>query len=374
MNAIPEPRSTPDAIAPERGDAGDGASRVLYFITSYGTGAQLQRLLRTLLTGDPDCAVVIHHDRFQADLDLGDLADHDDVHVLTSDEPIVWGDLSLEQARWRVFEWSLRHMEFGWMVLLSEQDYPLVPIRDVTDGLRRCGADALIEAVPIEQIDDPHHLRELRPHHRLDCRRRYEYRYQVVPRLGLTDGWPDQARTASRHLRRALYFTVNAVQKKVVLYSFHDKLGMGTKVGVRSTRPPFDANFPCWYSSAWFALSRRAVRSVVAFVTENEDFVEHYEDTIIPVESATATIVCNDPGLRVARRSLHYVRWSDRGSGRPDVLTAHDAGELLRSGFYFARKLDLVTEPELFDILDRTVLAEPMAEKAVEHASADSGG
>ena len=54
MNAIPEPRSTPDAIAPERGDAGDGASRVLYFITSYGTGAQLQRLLRTPLTGDPD--------------------------------------------------------------------------------------------------------------------------------------------------------------------------------------------------------------------------------------------------------------------------------------------------------------------------------
>lgn len=374
MTAIPEPRSTPDAITPERGRTGDGAARVLYFITSYGTGTQLQRLLRTLLTGDPECAVVIHHDRFQADLDLADLADRDNVHVLTSNEPIVWGDLSLEQARWRVFDWALRHVEFGWMVLLSEQDYPLVPIRDITEGLVRCPADALIEAVPVEQINDPHHLRELRPHHRLDCRRRYEYRYQVLPRLGLTDRWPERARTASRHVRRAVYFTVNAVQKKVVLYSFHDKLGMGTKIGVRPARQPFDDDFPCWYSSAWFALSRTAVRSVVEFVAENDHVVQHYEETIIPVESATATIVCNDPDLRVARRSLHYVRWSDRGSGRPDVLTAHDAGELLRSGFYFARKLDLATEPELFDILDRTVLAEPVAEKAVEHASVDAGG
>jgi hypothetical protein len=100
------------------------------------------------------------------------------------------------------------------------------------------------------------------------------------------------------------------------------------------------------------ALSRRAAEAVVTFVEERGDYVAHVARTVIPDESATTTIVCNDPALDVVLEDLHCVRFS-AGDGHPDVFGLPDVDYLLGSGRFFARKFDVDTDAAVLDALDR---------------------
>jgi hypothetical protein len=48
-----------------------------------------------------------------------------DIHVMTSDSPIIWGNIDLETVRGWVFRWTLENLDFDWLIMLSEQDYPI---------------------------------------------------------------------------------------------------------------------------------------------------------------------------------------------------------------------------------------------------------
>ena len=50
-----------------------------------------------------------------------------DIHVMTSDSPIIWGNIDLETVRGRVFRWTLENLDFDWLIMLSERDYPIAP-------------------------------------------------------------------------------------------------------------------------------------------------------------------------------------------------------------------------------------------------------
>ena len=39
--------------------------RIVYFISSYGSGEQLLRLVRTIRRAEPTSPIVIHHDEFE---------------------------------------------------------------------------------------------------------------------------------------------------------------------------------------------------------------------------------------------------------------------------------------------------------------------
>src|ERR1700690_2796258 len=112
------------------------------------------------------------------------------------------------------------------------------------------------------------------------------------------------------------------------------------RLGIRPRHSLFSAEFPCWYGSQWMGLSRRAAQRVVAFVDDRADYVRHFSRTVIPDESATATIVCNDPLLRIHNGHLHRIRFSST-DGHPDVFGLDDLGKLIEPGRFFARKFDV---------------------------------
>ncbi|MBM9466727.1 beta-1,6-N-acetylglucosaminyltransferase [Nakamurella leprariae] len=321
------------------------AVRVGYFISSYLAGPQLQRLVRTLRTADPTAPIVVHHDQFRGATPRFD--DVPGVHVLISDEPIVWGDLSLEAARWRVFRWMLEHLHVDWVMLLSEQDYPIEPLSALRDRLAASDADAVVRVDRIDELDTD--LRE-------EFRRRYLYQYRSLPSTGIERRLPAPARRLTRWLRGAFFHHVSRLQPFVRFYVTPPELNLPTRVGVRARRTPFGPRLVPVYNDCWCALSSTALRRVVDFVDRRPDFVEYYRRTVIPLESATATILVNDPELTVDNAALHAIRWSDRSSGRPDVLRAQDLDYLLDSGASFARKFG-EQDTELLDVLDRTVLA-----------------
>ncbi|HLM96449.1 MAG TPA: beta-1,6-N-acetylglucosaminyltransferase [Acidimicrobiales bacterium] len=318
--------------------------RVAYLVTSYRPPRQLLRLLRTLRRAQPESPLVVHHDRFRSVWDADLVAPVGGVDVLTSDTPVSWGDFSIVEITWRTLSWMAEHRDFDWVIFLSEQDYPIAPLDRLEERLEGSDVDAFVAAQPIGLIDDAAL--------RMDCDRRYNYRYAKLPRLGMMARLGPGTRRRIADPANYANFVLYKLQRKVTVYRYPDPLPM--RLGVRPRRSPFSADFPCWYGSQWMALSRRAAEAVVGFVEEHDDYVRHYARTVIPDESATATIVCNSPDLRVRDEEIHHVRFSS-GDGHPDVFRLDDVGELVSSGRFFARKFDLDVDADVLDALDQHV-------------------
>ena len=84
-----------------------------------------------------------------------------DIHVMTSDSPIIWGDIELETVRERVFRWTLENLDFDWLIMLSEQDYPIAPLRNPENRLATSDADSIVGGVTVEEIKDKRLRREM---------------------------------------------------------------------------------------------------------------------------------------------------------------------------------------------------------------------
>ena len=157
------------------------------------------------------------------------------------------------------------------------------------------------------------------------------------------------------HLTQEFVFaSVNILQPYVHFYKLPD--GLPRCVGVRARSTPFSATFPCWYGPDWSTLSHRAAEVVVATSRRRPEYVAYYRKTMIPDESATATIVCNAPELKIEPRDLHHIRWTRARSGHPDVFGVADLPELLASPCYFARKFDIAQDIDVLDRLDQAIM------------------
>ncbi|WP_302005305.1 hypothetical protein, partial [Staphylococcus haemolyticus] len=166
------------------------------------------------------------------------------IHFFNSEEPIGWGDMTLEAARWRVFRWILDHLDVDWVMLLSEQDYPIAPLRVLRQRLSNTTADAVIAGEPIDRIRD----KGLRH----ECDIRYMYRYYTAPDLGIERRLPLEWQTRLARLRGLLITAVTKYQRWLSFY----RLPAGMRIGIRQWRTPFSDNFPCWKNDCWFALSK----------------------------------------------------------------------------------------------------------------------
>jgi hypothetical protein len=326
----------------------DAAVRIAYLVTSYRPPRQLLRLLSTLRRAQPESALVVHHDRLRSPWNEDLVAPIGGVDVLTTDVPVSWGDFSIVDITWRTLSWMVQHRGFDWVVFLSEQDYPVAPLDVLERRLAGSDVDAFIDATPVQLIDDG----DLR----FDFDRRYNYRYVKLPRLGLMSRLPSTAHRPIADAANYINFGLYKLQQKITVYRYPDALPM--RLGVRPRHSPFSPAFPCWYGSQWMALSRRSAEAVVEFVAAHDDYVRHYARTVIPDESATATIVCNDPDLRVKNEATHHVRFSP-GAGHPEVFRRGDLDELVESGRFFARKFDIDVDVDVLDALDRHLFGMP---------------
>ena len=318
--------------------------RVAYFVTSYRPPQQLLRLLGTLRHAQPESPIVVHHDRFRSSWNTDLVAPIGGVDVLTSETPVSWGDFSIVDMTWTSLSWMVKHLDFDWVVFLSEQDYPIAPVDELEQRLAGSGVDAFVEARPIHLIDDA----DLR----MECDRRYNYRYVTLPRPGLMARLPPAARRQIADTANYANFVFYKLQRKVTVYRYPDPLPM--RLGFRPRRSPFTSAFPCWYGSQWMGLSRRAAEAVVEFVGDREDYVRYYSRTVTPDESATSTIVCNDSRLQIHEEPLHRVRFSS-DDGHPDIFRLADVGELVKPGRFFARKFDIDVDSAVLDVLDQHV-------------------
>lgn len=319
-------------------------ARVLYFVTSYRSPEQVLRLTGTIRRESPGAEILIHHDRFRTRLDPAEVRQWaPGSHLLTSARPLVWGDFSVVDMHWRCFQWALRNLEFDWIILLSEQDYPIWPLEETERLLFRSESDAFMKAYTVDRTTEwPRALGYYR----------YFYSYAPLPGAAMLHHLPlPGARAAGRWRQRLVNYVNRRPGRLVRVETYPD--GMSTRFGVRRRSTPFSSSFGCWVGKAWFAISRRAAEEVVSFVDSHPSYRKYYRWTVVPEESATVSIVMNSSALRVVERDLHFERWSNPYSGHPDVLGTGDLDDIVGSGTPFARKFDLRVDSQILDVLDQ---------------------
>jgi Core-2/I-Branching enzyme len=305
-------------------------------VLSHVNPPQVIRLIRVLLGGSGHSRVVLHHDETSSHLDPQLLSEFSKVHRIRS-IPIAWGNFSLVDVVLRAIEWSLSHLEFDWLVLLSGQDYPIRPLPEIERFLATTSYDGFLKGFPLGS----------RPETAREDYQRYLYRYYRVPapsRLFPRPGRADSTgATVARRLREAQPM-------------FSLKRGpSGVFVGIRRLHLPFDDQFRWYRGSTWFTLSRRSVEALHGFARSNARLMRYFGRMWIPEESFVPTVLLNQPDLRLYLDHLRFIRF--RGGRHPDILSSEDADEVLSSGKHFGRKFDSNVDGRILDLIDARVHA-----------------
>jgi hypothetical protein len=316
---------------------------VLYLILSHDNPEQVARLARFLRSADPECRVAIHHDRARSTLDGQGLEQDENVDVLSFASGIEWGGFGMVDAVLRSIEWLREHREFGWLVTLSGQDYP---VRHPLETRRK-----LFDGPHDAYVTIYHEVPEragAEPRERW-WSARYFHRFYRLPAP------PPRVRLPTRamEVRVGLQRRISLAQPYVFVWSLPGR--GGTFVGVRR-RQPFGPGFTCYGGSQWFAASAKAVDVMLDFIRERPKVLAHYRRTMIADESFFNSILMNAPGLDVGQPNLGYWRL-DASGNRGEVFRLGDLDELLATGAHFARKLDTRVDAQLLDELDRRLTA-----------------
>jgi hypothetical protein len=110
-----------------------------------------------------------------------------------------------------------------------------------------------------------------------------------------------------------------------------------------------------WGGSAYWIVSRSALRTIADFVAANPEYVRFFEHVDIPDELFFQTILLNSPEAeRCVDFRLHYTEWSREPA--PAILVKDDFPHLVGSSCLFARKFDGAVDAEILDLIDERLL------------------
>lgn len=302
--------------------------RHCYLVQSHRDPRQILRLVQTLRRGSPDSRIFVYHDASRCPLDSALFVAVPGCELLFARGPVQRGDFSLVEAYLdaaaRIRE---RGLSYGWLTLLSGQDYPIKPLAEYERRLEQSSAQGLLCYGDVLGPDNPW------PHQRHRGHRRYFYRYRR-----LAEFW--------RPWLRALRW-VNGLQSWVHLQTTYD-----ARFGMRLSRPPFGSEVRCYAGSGWHALRLECVAFLLELWAAGDPLVEHFRHTITPDEAFWQTVLVNCRRFALENENLRFVEFDGSRCGSPRTLTGADLGHLLASPKYFARKFDPAVDEGVLDAID----------------------
>lgn len=198
--------------------------------------------------------------------------------------------------------------EYDYVLFISGQDYPIVSINRIVDQIEHNRGKGYIFGRP------------------------------------LTDSGEDQ----STHRRyRNYYFSFS---NRLVSLAVNRLIRLSQLV---KRKYPF----PIVYKgSQWWCLTGRCVDYILDFCANNHDFVHFHRHTHGCDEFFFQNIVANssfaEAELREEKDHHVYMDWSQHKSN-PKTFTTMDYEKIISSDKWFARKLDIESDPQLFDMIDR---------------------
>lgn len=200
----------------------------------------------------------------------------------------------------------------GYFLLISGQDFPLIPASQIVDFAERAGSRSYVESFPLPT-----------PVWRLGGRDRTDFYSYTI--LG----------------RRA---TCIPRGEDASILNWKGQI-LNQLLRVRSAFKPrrsFPAYARPYGGSNWLNLSRAAVEYVLRFMDEHPDYRCYHEHTLIPSEVFFHSIVAVPDFAdlyEVADDDLRFTIWPENSS-HPRTLKVDDLPAMEGSGKLFARKFD----------------------------------
>lgn len=274
--------------------------RIAYVVSAYKNPGHLSRLVHRLHT--PETVFLVHVDRktdeatFRAMRD--GLADLDDVRFLPR-HSCHWGGFGHVRASLKgIHELVRSGADPDYVVLLSGGDYPIKSNASIRTFLERGEGRSFFMHFPL-------------------------------PTENWTNGGLD--RLHDWHLRYR---------------------GLHLRLPLRR-RLPHDLR--PWGGSAYWIVSRGALRTIADFVEANPWYVRFFRHVHIPDELFFQTLLLNSAEAeRCVDHLLHYTEWSRTPA--PAILTTEDYPHLLESPCLFARKFDPAVDALVLDLIDENLL------------------
>lgn len=298
--------------------------KFLYFIASHTNPGQVARLVDTVCALSPDGVVYIHHDGDPEPL-RAHAGGRANIVVARETVPVEWGGSSRIDMHLESLRFMQRHLDFDWLIMLSGQDYPVRPLRELESHLARNAFDGCFSWMDVR---DP----------RLAFR--YEYQYFKLGNSLMRHGRKIQ-KTA------ALLNRIAGAQ----LVRFKPKY---RRLGCRPLWTPFKKGFNWYKGSDWFALRAPVVSYLLDFVDRKPPVYRYYRRTLHASESFFHTILLNQDRFEFQNESLHFMEWdAAQHHAHPVVLKQGDYGTILESEKFFARKFDDTVDGQVLDMIDR---------------------
>jgi hypothetical protein len=306
-----------------------------YLIMTHQNGAQIARLVRTVIASSRDGWVLLLHDR--KGVSLQDVPDLDDprVVVLTAPFDIHRGEFSQVEAYLYALGWLQRCARpWHWLVYLSGQDYPVRPVWETEQMLADSPCDAFLHYWEVGGANDVWRPRQ--------GQIRYAYQYRRLP------DW-------TAPLLRALKWTHGMQDRWRVFQTY------GAYIGTRAKTLPFGPRFKLYGGYTWHYLRRECADYVLEFQHARPDILAHYRRCMAPDESFLPTVLANAGLFRLCNDNRRYVDWRNSTAGRPRVLTIDDLPSMCTDAYDFARKFDTRVDSRVLDQLDRRIAARNVA-------------
>lgn len=300
--------------------------RVGYLIQSHTGVHQVERLVRTLQTLDPDAWLHVSHD-IRGEPGIQRL---DRLGVRVTRDPGSRGGFE-PIARWIKAARDLRtHGGADFVVLLSGQDYPLRPLEDMHAALAASG-DGFVENFPaLEELGNHWGVRE--------GRTRYMFRWTPGPRLS-------ERMSTRLHWSHAINYLQPFARVNVAYGRF--------RLGLRGGAIP--QGFSCRGGSMFTSISWRAVEYVLDVVDRRPDVMAWGRSVLVPDEAFVQSILTGMRELSFVSSARRYFRFDQTNLGHPKTLTSVDVPDALSSGDFFARKFDERLDPHSLDMVDEAL-------------------
>lgn len=302
------------------------SARAAFVITSHADIPQLARLVDLLLEGAPDVRVYVSHD----------LAGEPGIESLAGPRCTVIrerggrGDFTQIERLISLFRLVEDDGGADYVTVLSGMDYPSRPIVDFLDALPATG-DGFMHHFPVFDAERSEWSQR-------EGKQRYRYRWRIL--------WPLSASARDRwHWLHGLNFVQPLLRVNIAYGSL--------RVALRRRRMP--EGLAVHGGSAWFTISRRAVRYFLAVVDSRPDIMDWGRTSLAVDEVFMQSILVTAQRFEFVNWNGRYIDFDSEGYGHPRVLTAEDAERIAVPGAYFVRKVDRARSAELLSMLDDRV-------------------
>lgn len=242
-----------------------------------------------------------------------------DVNILPEEErvPVKWGTYSILEASLRLMEFAWKHVQDGYFLMISGQDYPVKSSEELL---------AFLEENKGKEFVDFFSYSGAGTHHPTI----YD------PRLSLY--YPDWLieRKVPHLILKKIWMTVGGA----VIRAF-PKAGR-----------PYPADLKFAFGSCWWCITDKFMGWMMDQLSRRDDIIPVFEHSLSPEEAFVQTMLLSSPFTENKMPYLHYIDWSE-GNSSPKLMEIGDYPAIYHSGKFVIRKVDSDDSKDLLDLLDQ---------------------